>query len=223
MLIVEDVMLLLLDDASGFATGTSTWTMPQMLGGAVLVELALAEHVSIDDSRSPKHAALVHPVLGATPPRDPLLQQALGVVTQHVQEAPDLVTRLGTRLQESVADRLVDRGIVRREQPRSVLGAQPAARWPAQDVRHEQELRGTLELVLVRGAEPDARTGAIIDVLSAAGQAHRVLRFPDVAPRDVRARAAIIAQGSWIAAAVDDAIRATQGGIMGTLLTGNKD
>ncbi|PWD49432.1 GPP34 family phosphoprotein [Serinibacter arcticus] len=215
MLIAEDVMLLLLDDATGSVAGSSA--VHYTLGGAVLVELALAERVWIEPSGSAWRTARVHPVPGAPPLADPLLQGALGIVAEKPRSAQDLVNRLGKGLREHVAERLVNRGLVRRETT-NVLGLFPSTRWPAQDARHEQELRGTLELVLARGAVPDARTGAVVALLSAADQAHRVLGYPGIAPRDVKARAKVIAEGDWAAKAVKDAVAAMNAAVIGAIV-----
>ncbi|GMA30914.1 GOLPH3/VPS74 family protein [Litorihabitans aurantiacus] len=177
MLIVEDVMLLLLDDGTGQIAGSSSLT--PVLGGGVLLELALAEHVWVEEKQGFWHAAKVHPVPGTPAPADPLLQGALGVVAEKPRTAQDLVGRLGRNLRDHVTERLAQRGIVRREDT-TVMGIFPSTRWPAQDVRHEQELRGAVELVLGHGAAPDARVGAVISLLSAADQAHKVLTVPGV-------------------------------------------
>jgi len=65
--------------------------------------------------------------------------------------------------------------------------------------------------VLVDGATPDARTAALIGVLSSMDQAHKVLVDLDKpARKQVKQRAAAIAQGDWASEAVRRAIRASQ-------------
>lgn len=211
MLIVEDVALLLLDDRTGrFAASSGLTTV---LGGAVLTELALAEHVWVEPRTGFWSTAKVHVVPGAPAPVDPLLLGALGVVAERPRGPQDLVGRLGKDLRDHVVGRLAERGLVRREDD-TVLGLFPTTRWPARDVRHEQELRGGIELVLGHGAAPDPRTGAVIALLSAVDQAHRVLTVPGVPPREVKARAKRVGEGDWAAKAVRDAIAATNAAVI---------
>lgn len=214
MLIVEDVLLLLLDDVTGAVAGASASHL--VLGGAVLVELALTEKVWVEPKSSAWRTAKVHHVPGAPLPTDPLLAGALARVAEKPRGATDLVNRLGKDLRAHVTERLVNRGMVRPE-TRSLLGLFPTTAWPAQNAAREQELRGTLELVLARGATPDARTGAIVALLSASDQMHRVFAVPGVRPRDIRARAREIGRGDWAAKAVADAIAATNAAVVGAL------
>lgn len=211
MLIVEDVAMLLLDDRTGRFAGSSALT--PVLGGAVLVELALAEHVWIEPKAGFWNTAKVHVVPGTPAPADPLLLGALGVVAEKPRGPQDLVGRLGRNLRDHVVERLAGRGLVRREDA-TVMGLFPTTRWPAQDVSHEQELRGGIELVLGHGAAPDPRTGAVIALLSAADQAHRVLTVPGVPPREVKARAKAVGEGDWAAKAVRDAIAAMNAAVI---------
>ncbi|MEE3127658.1 MAG: GPP34 family phosphoprotein, partial [Actinomycetota bacterium] len=136
LLLAEDLMLLLLDDQTGAVRQTH---LRPLLGGAVLADLALAGAVEVEEKRGVWHTAKVHPVDGARP-SDALLAAAYDEVAAKPRSAQDLVNRIGKPLKDDVTERLVERGLVRREEHR-VLGIFPTTRWPAEDVAHEQGVR----------------------------------------------------------------------------------
>jgi hypothetical protein len=207
-LIAEDLLLLLLDDTSGAFSGTS---YPQPLfGGAVLIELAISGAVEVEEKQSVWRSTKVHPT--GRLPGDPLLRTSYDVVAAKPRSAQDLVNRLGKGLRDQLADRLVERGILQREE-RKVLGLFPRTRWPAVDSRHEDEVRGRLTAALVRGDEPDQRTGALVALLSAVDRAQKVVDHEGLPSREVRKRAKTIAEGAWAAKAVRDAISASTAAI----------
>src|ERR1700712_228286 len=160
-LIAEDLLLLLLDDQTGRMTHTTYLQLG--VGGALLVELALTEAVQV----ARKTSWLARPKVTATSvlsPDDPVLAQALATVREKPRTAQDLVTRLGKDQRDVLLGRLADRGLVRREEGR-VLGLFPRTAWPVRDSSAETELRRRLADVLVRGADPEARTGALVRLL----------------------------------------------------------
>lgn len=204
MLIAEDVLLLLLDDESGSVVGTSYTAT--VLGGAVLIELAMSGAVDVEEKSSVWRAAKVR----ANPhvvPADDVLRRAAEVVGQKERSAQDLVDRLGKGLKDQLADRLVQRGILERRQDR-VLGVFPRTRWPSVDSTHEEAVRRELTRTLVQGADPDPRTAAIVALLSAIDRAHKVVDREGLSRSEVRKRAKTIAEGEWAAKAVRDAISA---------------
>ena len=209
-LLAEDVLLLLLDDQSGKITTTTS--LDNVLGGAVLIELALDGQVDVTVPERRWASGKVRPV-GAPEPVDPVLRDALAVIAEKERRAQDLVPRLGKGRRDELLDRLVERGLVRREEDR-VLGLFPRRRWPAADSAHEEQIRRSLHSALVNGQEPDPRTAAIIAILSAVDQAHKVITAPGVSGREVKRRAAEIAEGAWAAEAVRDAIQAASAALI---------
>ena len=213
-LIAEDLLLLLLDDQTGRMTHTSYLRLG--VGGALLVELALTEAVQI----APKTSWLARPKVTATSvlsPDDPVLAGALATVREKPRTAQDLVTRLGKDQRDVLLGRLADRGLVRREEGQ-VLGLFPRTAWPSRDSSAETELRRRLADVLVRGTTPEARTGALIGILFALGIAHRVVDDEGTGKRAVRQRAKQVAVDDWAAAAVRDAIAATQAAVSAAMV-----
>lgn len=202
-LIAEDLLLLLLDDSSG-RLGTS-WPDP-VLGGALLIELAVLGAVEVEERSSMWQRAKVCAVDGVAVD-DPLLHAALAEVSFRDRTAQDLVTRLGKGARDDLTERLVERGLVRPVE-RRVLGVFPLRRWPAEDGRRELQLRQELGRVLVQRLDPDDRTAALVALLSAIDKAHKVVDHQGVPRRVVRSRAKEVAEGAWAAKAVRDAIMA---------------
>ncbi len=141
--------------------------------------------------------------VGSEPLPDSLLQWAYDTVAEKPQRVQDLLIALGGDLHRVVPDRLVERGLLRREE-RRWLGVFRTTSMPATDGEHEAQLRARIRRVLVDREEPDARTAAIIGLLSASGGLP-TLRPPlpwtgKAAPR------AKLERGEWGAAAAGVAV-----------------
>ena len=208
LLIVEDLLLLLLDDTSGTIAGEGT--LYYTLGGAVLVELALRGEVTPDDSRTMFNGIRIGAVKGELP-SDPLLREAYEKVAKKSRGVQELLIDIGSSLRGEVLDRLVERGFIRRE-TKKVLGIFPTTRMPAQRPEYEAQLLERVRSVLVDGAEPDARTGALAALLSASGtlpQLHPGIPWSGA----VYTRGKELEKGSWGAEAVNTAIAGTNAAI----------
>jgi len=208
-LIAEDLLLLLLDDDTGKLTGTSY--LDAGIGGAVLVELALAGLVEVTKGSGLWARAKVRTTNAATP-SDRVLAEALELVRAKERTAQDLVPRLGKRRRDVLLVRLRERGILE-ERADLVLGLFPRRRWPTVDSTHEAAVRRDLGEVLIRGARPEERTAALIAVLSALDLVHKVVDREGLSAREVKKRAKEIAEGDWAAKAVRDAIIAAQAAV----------
>jgi hypothetical protein len=208
-LIAEDLLLLLLDDEKG--TATSSY-VDVALGGAVLLELALAEAVTVRERTSIWSGAKVVATPGAVVD-DPVLAAGLATVAERERSASDLVNRLGKGVKGVLAERLAARGLLQRQDDK-VLGLFPRTRWLAADTAHEVEVRRRLSAVLVQGVEPDARTGALVALLASVDKAPASVDHEGVPKRDVRRRAKEVAEGAWAADAVKDAIAASTAAVM---------
>lgn len=202
-LIAEDLLLLLLDDESG---KHRTPSLDIALGGALLVELALEGSVEVREKTSLWRSAKVWPVEGARP-GDPLLLAAYATVGEKERSAESLVQRLGKGLGDKLCTRLAERGVIERRDDK-VLGLFPRTRWPVRDTTHEDGVRRQLAAVLVEGAEPDPRTGALVALLHAVDSAHKSVPHEGLSDREVKKRAKQVAEGQWAAKAIKDAIAA---------------
>ncbi|MET7323587.1 GPP34 family phosphoprotein [Streptomyces sp. NPDC005549] len=206
LLIVEDLMLLMFDDRSGTVAGAGT--LYYTLGGAVLVELAQSGRVGVDEADNGLNGLRVHAVEGE-PPSDPVLRAAAEKVAERVRGVQTLLIELGTglRLRETVLDRLVERGMLRRESRRRLGVIRTTVMRPA-DTGHKEALVERVRAVLVDGAEPDDRTAALAGLLSASGtlpSLHRVIPWSGAVYR----RGKRLEQSSWGAEAVNTAVLRT--------------
>ena len=213
-LIAEDLVLLLLDDESGKFTNASY--LDTGIGGALLIELALAETVDVVKGSGLWARARVRPT-GLAAPSDPVLAEALSVIAEKERTAQDLVDRLGKRRRDQLLDRLRERGIVEPREDR-VLGLIPRRRWPSVDSAHEAGVRRELGDVLLRGVTPTERAAALVSVLSALDIAHKVVDREGAPARDVKKRAKEVAEGDWAAKAVRDSIAAAQAAVAAAMV-----
>ncbi|MGZ4438164.1 MAG: GOLPH3/VPS74 family protein [Nocardioides sp.] len=200
MLIAEDLLLLL----TGEVTGRLVWPPPQVdvaLGGAMLLELALAERVGLDERRRVR-------VDDPSPTGDPFLDRALTIIAARRDRKPQkVVVGLGKRLRPALYQRLAAQGVLRAGR-RRILGLVPQRTWPAQDGRHQVELRQALDHALVVGVPPQPRTAALVGLLHALRATHKVVRpaGTGLRRREIDRRAKDLAEGDWVARAVRKAV-----------------
>ena len=140
MLLAEDLLLLVTDDASG-RLSVQEAQVDAGLGGANLVELTLMSKVDMSGEMDQvKPGRIV--VLDPSPPGDDVLDAALEIIIAHQGKKPSaVITPLSKNLRRTLYERLAASGVVRAEQGRA-LGIFPVHRWPTQDASHEREVRG---------------------------------------------------------------------------------
>ncbi|WP_299036415.1 GPP34 family phosphoprotein [uncultured Pseudokineococcus sp.] len=190
----EELLLLVYDDEKG-----STWstTLDVGLGGAVQVDLSLRGRVDVRDGD------LV--VLDATPTGEPVLDAALAEVAAGARPKPPKrwLTALGKDARAASLERLVERGVLRREEGR-VLGLFPRTRYPEADGGPEARVRQRLHDAVVVGTTPDARTAALASLVRALRLRGEVFRGEDRRATDRRLEE--LSEGEWAGAAVKRAL-----------------
>ncbi|MGH3316243.1 MAG: GOLPH3/VPS74 family protein [Nocardioidaceae bacterium] len=204
MLIAEDLLLLVTDDATGKPIVGST-ELEHALAGAVLLELAMSGRVDVEKGTGFGRGDRVV-VTDASRTEDPVLDDALSRIAEKPRKPQSVVGALRKGLRARLYERMAAHGILRMEQGR-VLGLFPTTRWPAVDSAHERQLRQALHDVLVVGVEPQPRIGAIVSLLYAINAVPKVVGSRENR-RAVKARAKAIAEGAWAAAAVRKAVEA---------------
>jgi hypothetical protein len=143
-----------------------------------------------------------------SPPGDEVLDAALRTLVARQGSKPSAAIRpLGKNLRPVLYQRLAASGVLRAGRGRA-LGIFPTRTWPAQDSGHEAEMRQLVTQALVQPSAPDERTAALIALLHALKCEHKVVdpRPYQLSRRQLRARAAEIAQGNWASEAVRKAI-----------------
>jgi hypothetical protein len=207
MLLAEDLLLLVTDDASGRLSVPAAQA-DAGLGGANLLELALMHKVDLSgehDTGKPGRVVVRDPA----PTGDTVLDTALSVIITHQGSKPaTLIRPLGKDLRHTLYERLASSGLLHGGHGR-ILGLFPAHRWPAQDSRHEAEVRQQLVQALVQQNTPDERTAALIALLHALRCEHKIINSRDygLSQRQLRSRAEQIAKGNWASEAVRTAIQ----------------
>src|SRR5262245_16578516 len=214
MLIAEDLLLLLYADESGKPVLAST-ELDYALAGAVLLELALLGRIDIaGPGENVKSGRLI--VRDQSPTGEPILDERLAMLAGRQGRRPkDVIAKLAKNLRGGLLNELAGRGILRRN-PGKVLGLFPVTRWPANDARHEQEVRLALDSALRIGTQPDERTAALISLLHAVNAVPKVITdAPD--RKALKRRAKQIAESAWAAEAVRSAVQAVQAASMAAI------
>jgi len=216
MLIVDELLLLLLDDETGKLTADGLTSVDPVLGGAVLVDLALGGFVGLSSEGEPVKPGRVV-VRRPGPTGDPLLDDILQRVSESSVKPAKMLTKITKGLRAVVLQRLVDLGAVRSEKAK-VLGIFPTSRWPESDPRPELLVRDRLVQVLVEGRQPDERTAALISLLLTAKSLTKVVRTDRtgvaVDKKALTARAKEIADSDWASAAARQVVRDLQAAMM---------
>jgi Golgi phosphoprotein 3 (GPP34) len=202
MLLAEDLLLLVTGDASGRLSVPSA-QVDAGLGGANMAELTLLGKVDLSgdgDLGKPGRVIIRDP----SPVGDEVLDAALRVLIKHQGGKPFTVIRpLGRNVRQALYERLAASGAVRPGRSRT-LGIFPARTWPAQDACHGEEVRQLLIQALVQRAAPDCRSARLIALLHALRCEHKIIdpRHYHLSRRQLRTRAAEIAEGDWASEAV---------------------
>ncbi|MGH3490208.1 MAG: GOLPH3/VPS74 family protein [Actinopolymorphaceae bacterium] len=205
MLLAEDLLLLLVDDATGKPLTDGT-KLDHAIAGAVLLELALQGKVDVTATREENRRKGRLVVRDPSPTGEAILDEALTLVADKQGKKPEsVIGALKKGLRERLLSGLAERGILRREEGK-ILGIFPTTKWGAEDSRHEDALRSRLRGVLVSGLTPDNRSGALISLLSAIDVVPKIVESPD--RRAVKRRAKEVAEGAWAADAVRRAVEA---------------
>jgi hypothetical protein len=197
MLLAENLLLLVTDDASGRLSVPGS-QLDLGLGGANLVELTVMGRVDLSGEKDAGKAGRLV-VRDSSPASDEVLDAALRIVLAHAGRRPSAVIRpLSRNLRRTLYERLAANGAVRAERGR-VLGVFPVRRWPAQDAGQQAEVRRLVTQALVQQAAPDDRTAALIALVHALRCEHKIVdpRPSGLSRRQLRTRAEEITQSSW--------------------------
>jgi hypothetical protein len=206
MTLTEDLVLLLLDPGTGRAVVDST-SLDRAIGGALLLDLATRELITADGDGAKARLSVVD----ATPTGDAVLDGVLARFDKPLR-AQKAVERLARGTRTPVLERLAEQGHVRRETSR-LLGLIPITTWTPGDAA--KELRARVAAVLADGVQPDQHLAMLISLVHAVKAEHKIVDGPR---RQLRARAAEVAEGEWAGHAVRKAVQAVQTSVMAAVL-----
>ncbi|MDN5858582.1 MAG: GPP34 family phosphoprotein [Pseudonocardia sp.] len=200
----EDIALLLVDPGTGKPVVDGT-AFDRVVGGALLLDLAVAERLAVTGSGAKARIAAT-----GGPTGDPLLDTALDRLGSRDRRAAAAVEKLSSKLRAATFARLVDAGILIAEKGRA-LAVIPTTTWRFTDPRPRQRLQSGIAAVLTGKADPDERQAGLISLLYAVQAEHKIVDGPRKA---LRARAREVANGEWAGSAVTQAVQAVQATIM---------
>ncbi len=161
---VEEMILLLLNDEDGRFARVSTWSFDYAIAGSVLMDLAMENRIDTDL----RHLILIDP----TPVGDPLLDPTLDDISEggdhDTRHWVEHTAQRATEIREGALDRLVERGILERQDDR-FLWVFNSRRYPAIDGEPEREVKLRIMEVLFSDEIPDPRDVMIICLADACG------------------------------------------------------
>jgi hypothetical protein len=201
--LADDLLLLASSEIGTFRLGSPA--LEYGLAGALLIELALAERVTIQDGRVA--------VTSARPVGEPRLDAALArVAGDRPRKQKDWVPNLTRGLRAQPLDGLVAAGILRRQvdvilwvfrktRHPAVRGGDPAA-----------EIRARLTAAVNGTGTVEPRTAALCALVRAVKLEGHV--FPGLNKIRVKARLKEISDGEWAAAGVRTAIEVMEAAVM---------
>ena len=179
----EELMLLILDDEDGKFARVPDRQLRYALAGGVLMDLALENRIDTDL----KQLMLVDP----TPLGDSLLDPTLADIAaaKETHDARFWVERTALRsadaIREAALDRLVERGILQRQEDR-FLWVFKSRRYPVIDDRLEREVKLRIMEILFSDEIPTPRDVVIIGLAHACNLFEQILSAREVehiAPR----------------------------------------
>ena len=178
----EEITLLMLNDEDGEFVRVPGWSMQCAFAGAVLMELALENRIDTDLKR----LVLIDP----TPLGDDLLDPTLAQIAQanethDARHWVDRVAEQAEEIRESALARLVERGILRREEDRFLWVFQ-SRRYPVIDGEAEREVKLRIMEVLFGNDIPDPRDIVLICLADACGILRELLTARELERTDMR-------------------------------------
>ncbi|WP_380171116.1 GPP34 family phosphoprotein [Kineococcus sp. DHX-1] len=210
----DDLVLVLLDPHSGRPLVDSTRARA-VIGGAVLLDLALRERLVAEPARWGGDKLQV---ADPSPTGDPVLDHAVSRLGSRRTAASTAVTRVaGGRTAQTVRERLAARGAVRHEPGGFLRFARdhpdPAVREPLV-AAVAAALQGTRPVTV--------RTAALVSLVHSVGAVGKVVPGHGWSRKELDARVASVAktldEGHWAGSAVAAAVRSAQAAVTAAIV-----
>jgi Golgi phosphoprotein 3 (GPP34) len=212
LILAEEFLLIALDDEKGTIKLVGKDAKPG-LAGALLLDLAAAGAVRVEDDKiqADPSARVEHP----------MLREAHAVIagSDKQRKVKGWVDRLPRELKpidDRLADGLVERGILRREEGK-VLGLFSSTKFPEADGSAEADVRGRVTAVLRSERQPTPREATLIALLRSYDVIAKLVAKED--RKAAKARAKEVADQGIAGKAVDDTLKATQAAVIAATAT----
>jgi len=173
---VEEIMLLLLRDHDGRFVRVPGWSLEYALAGGVLMDLAMENRIDTD----PDNLILVDSTPVGDSLLDPTLAKIAGEGAHPTRYWVEQTAERAEELQEAALARLVEVGILEREEKR-FLWAFRTRRYPMVDGRAEREVKLRVMEVLFSEEIPDPRDIMLICLVDACGIFNHLLSREELA------------------------------------------
>ena len=207
MRFAEEVLLLLLNEDTGYFAPIPEWRMSCALAGAVLMDLALEDRIDSDL----KSLTLID----ATPTGDELLDPVLAeIATDPEPHGPqywvERIAARAERISDTAFDRLVEDGILDFDTggfwslSRNVSRS---GRYPLVDGMPGEEVKGRITRVLLSDEIPDPRDIAIIGLLNTCGGVQTLLDEDEY--EQAQERVELLSGMDLIGRTINDAVRSS--------------
>lgn len=208
----EEIVLLSLDDKTGKFVDLPPLALDQALAGAALLELAFQNRIDTDLT----HLTLVDPSPTGEDMLDLLLEQIVGAKDKKdAKHWVGVFSAEGEKLREKTLDRLVERGIIKREE-KKFLWVIPGRRYPMVNNQEEQEVRKRIQAVIAGGELPGPREVVLVSLTSACQLLRSVFSDADLLKHS--ARIAEVAKMDLIGRAVSKSVAEVQEAVMRAVL-----
>jgi hypothetical protein len=193
--IAEDLLLLLLDNASG-NPALDRVRCERVLAGAILLDLAFTCRIRPAVPGEPiEPGRLV--ALAGNGPLDPIVEPAFRLLEQRPLRPSGAVSKLRKNAQEHISLHLERMGQLRHI-PLSAKRFNEVAAWPLINRERVAHARVALLSALFDRRPPTPSTAAIVSLLHAVDGLGALLSLNDRGWRWVHARSTEIASGSWV-------------------------
>ena len=169
--LLEEVVLLTIDAATGQLRGDQDYSVPYALAGAVLFDLALAGRIDTDTDA----ITVLNPAPTGNALQDELLAELVEAKGhQSVRGWVEQTFRTRHDLEDRALQQLIDHGIIKHETTRR-LWIIDVHRFPLVDGKPQSHVRERLAYAVLTDAIPPARDMMLVSLADACGLLGRVL------------------------------------------------
>ncbi len=198
--IAEKLLLLALHDEKGTVLPSASTSLLYGLSGALLMELTFNKKLYV------KEENLL--VSDTTPTGNDIVDEALHIIKQSKKDknAEHWVSALSTgikNLQERLLDRLVQEGILRKEE-RRILWVIPVTQHPLQRSEVEEEIREQIRAALLYTQTPSPQVAMLISLVTACDLMAELFSHEEL--KRATERAKVIAEECLVSETVSDAV-----------------